>query len=41
MLKGGRQNPNLDEKLKPQTLTPAQRRQLLAFLRALTPEEKP
>jgi cytochrome c peroxidase len=37
MLKGGRPNPNLDEKLQAYTVTPAQRRELLAFLRALTP----
>jgi len=36
MLKGGIPNPNLDEKLKPATLTPRQREQLLAFLRSLT-----
>lgn len=41
MLGGGTANPNLDEKLKPKTLTPRQRKDLLAFLRALTPEAKP
>jgi cytochrome c peroxidase len=40
MVKGGRKNPNLDEKLKPHTLSAAQRGQLLAFLRAITPEAK-
>jgi cytochrome c peroxidase len=37
MVKGGIQNPNLDEKLQPKQLTPDQRRDLLAFLRSLTP----
>jgi len=37
MLKGGIPNKYLDEKLQPQKVTPAQRRDLLAFLRALTP----
>jgi cytochrome c peroxidase len=37
MLKGGINNPNLDEKLKPKQLTPEQRRDLLAFLRSLSP----
>ena len=41
MLEGGTANANLDEKLKPKTLTPQQRKDLLAFLRALTPESKP
>jgi cytochrome c peroxidase len=41
MLKGGIPNPALDEKLKPATLTPVQRRELLAFLRAITPEPRP
>jgi cytochrome c peroxidase len=39
MLKGGIPNPNLDEKLKPKQLTPEQRRDLLAFLRSLTPSD--
>jgi cytochrome c peroxidase len=38
MLKGGRKNPNLDEKLQPKQITGEQRRDLLAFLRSLTPE---
>lgn len=41
MLKGGIANPHLDEKLKPATVAPKQRAQLLAFLRSLTPEAKP
>jgi cytochrome c peroxidase len=40
MLKGGIKNPNLDEKLKPKTLSKEERSQLLAFLRSLTPEAK-
>lgn len=41
ILKGGIANKNLDEKLKPHEVTPAQRKELLAFLNALTPEQKP
>jgi cytochrome c peroxidase len=41
MVKGGVPNPHLDEKLKPVTLTPVQRSELLAFLRSLTPATKP
>src|SRR5207245_5234209 len=41
MLKGGIKNPNLDEKLKPRTLKADERSQLLAFLKSLTPEQKP
>jgi cytochrome c peroxidase len=41
MLKGGMKNPNLDEKLQPYPVTPQQRRDLLAFLRSLSPENKP
>jgi cytochrome c peroxidase len=37
MLKGGRKNANLDEKLQPKQLTPQQRRDLMTFLRSLTP----
>jgi cytochrome c peroxidase len=37
MLKGGIKNPQLDEKLQPKSLTAEQRRDLLAFLRSLTP----
>ena len=38
---GGVANAYLDEKLQPRTLTPEQRRQLLAFLEALSPEITP
>jgi len=41
MLGGGTANANLDEKLKPKTLTAQQKKDLLALLRALTPESKP
>jgi cytochrome c peroxidase len=41
MIKGGHANPKLDEKLKPATLTAQQRSDLLAFLKAVTPESKP
>lgn len=41
MLSGGIKNPNLDEKLQPRTLTPAQRKELIAFLVSITPEAKP
>jgi cytochrome c peroxidase len=41
MARGGIENPHRDEKLKPVALTPAQRTQLLAFLRSLTPPQKP
>jgi cytochrome c peroxidase len=41
MAKGGLENPHRDEKLKPVTLTAAQRTQLLAFLRSLSPAPKP
>jgi cytochrome c peroxidase len=41
MLGGGIKNDALDERLKPATLTPQQRGQILAFLKALTPEAKP
>jgi cytochrome c peroxidase len=41
MIRGGIPNPRLDEKLKPATLSAEERRQLLAFLRSLTPEAKP
>jgi cytochrome c peroxidase len=37
MLQGGYKNANLDEKLQAWTVTPTQRRELLAFLRSLTP----
>ena len=41
VLKGGIKNDHLDEKLKAWPLTSKQRRQLLAFIRSLTPEAKP
>jgi cytochrome c peroxidase len=41
MVKGGIANPHLDEKLKPHTLTAKQRTELLAFLKSLTPDNKP
>ena len=41
VLDGGHANPNLDEKLQPKELTAEQRSQLLAFLRALTPDHGP
>jgi cytochrome c peroxidase len=41
MLAGGVPNATLDPKLKPVKLTEVQRLELLAFLRALTPEERP
>ncbi len=37
MLKGGIKNPNLDEKLKPKTLSKDERAQLMEFLKSLTP----
>ena len=41
MLKGGIKNPNLDEKLKPKMLKAGERAQLIAFIKSLTPEQKP
>lgn len=41
VLKGGIKNAHLDEKLKAKKLTAAERTQLLAFLKSLTPEQKP
>jgi cytochrome c peroxidase len=41
MLKGGLQNPHLDEKLKARNITPQERAQLIAFLKSISPEEKP
>jgi len=40
VLKGGIKNPNLDGKLQAKKLTNQQRDQLMAFLKALTPEQK-
>lgn len=39
MLEGGIRNPNLDEKLQVWEVSPQQRRDLLTFLRALTPAD--
>lgn len=39
MLEGGIKNPNLDEKMQVWEVTPQQRRDLLTFLRSLTPAE--
>jgi cytochrome c peroxidase len=39
MLKGGRKNPNLDEKLQVYEVTPQQRADLIVFLRALNPSD--
>jgi cytochrome c peroxidase len=41
MIKGGKPNPHLDEKLKPANLTPKQRADLFTFLKSLTPDNKP
>ena len=41
VLKGGIKNPNLDEKLKPRTLSKDERSQLLAFIKSLTPDPAP
>jgi cytochrome c peroxidase len=41
MLQGGIKNDKLDEKLQPKAITPEQRKQLMAFLKALTPENRP
>ncbi len=41
LLKGGIPNKHLDEKLKAWPVTPKQRRELLAFIRSLTPEARP
>jgi cytochrome c peroxidase len=41
VLKGGMKNPNLDEKLKPRMISAEERSQLMAFIKALTPEQKP
>jgi cytochrome c peroxidase len=41
VLKGGIKNDHLDEKLQPKTLTPVQRKELMAFLISITPEAKP
>ena len=41
MLKGGIRNEHVDEKLKPHQATPEDKAKLIAFLKALTPEQKP
>jgi len=41
ILKGGNKNPNLDEKLKPRKISADEHKQLMAFLKSLTPEPKP
>jgi cytochrome c peroxidase len=41
MLQGGTKNDKLDEKLQAKTLSAEQRKQLLAFLRSLSPDPKP
>ncbi|MFO0985328.1 MAG: cytochrome c peroxidase [Planctomycetota bacterium] len=41
MLKGGIANPNLDVNLKAKQLSADQRRQLIEFLKSLTPQKKP
>ena len=41
MLNGGIRNANVDEKLKKRSVTPAEKAQLMAFLKSLTPEPKP
>ena len=40
VLKGGIKNPNLDGKLQAKKVTSQQRDQLMAFIKALTPEQK-
>jgi cytochrome c peroxidase len=39
MLKGGIKNPNIDPKLQPKNITPEEKKQLMAFIAALTPEQ--
>jgi cytochrome c peroxidase len=41
MIAGGTANPHLDEKLKPAKLSAKERADLLAFLKALTPDNRP
>jgi cytochrome c peroxidase len=41
MIAGGKPNAHLDEKLKPAKLTRQQKADLVAFLKSLTPENKP
>jgi cytochrome c peroxidase len=41
MLNGGIRNSNVDEKLKKRAIQPEEKAQLMAFLKSLTPEQKP
>jgi len=41
MLGGGKENPNLDPKLKKRGISPKEFDQLMAFLKSLSPEKKP
>jgi cytochrome c peroxidase len=41
MTKGGIRNDHVDEKLKPRQMRPEDKTKLIAFLKSLTPEEKP
>jgi hypothetical protein len=40
-VEGGFKNPHLDEKLMPRKITAKERTQLIAFIKSLTPEQKP
>ena len=41
MVKGGIRNDHVDEKLKPRQMRPEDKMKLIAFLKSLTPEDKP
>jgi hypothetical protein len=41
MLGGGKENPNLDPKLKKRGINQKEFDQLMAFLKSLSPEKKP
>jgi cytochrome c peroxidase len=41
MLGGGKENPNLDPKLKKRGISPKEFEQLMAFIKSLSPEKKP
>ena len=41
MLGGGKENPNLDPKLKKRGISPKEFDQLMAFLKSLSPEKRP
>ena len=41
MLGGGIKNDNMDVKLKKRNISPAERTQLIAFIKSLTPEQRP